>query len=75
MSPIRLRATTIALLMIGLNIFGASLGSVIAAWLTGWLHSYTWGIFITAQAGLLSIPLFLLAYRRYETDLARIANL
>ena len=75
LSPIRLRATTIALLMIGLNIFGASLGSVIAAWLTGWLHSYTWGIFITAQAGLFSIPLFLLAYRRYETDLARLANL
>ena len=75
LSPIRLRATTVALLMIGLNIFGASLGSVMAAWLTGWLHSYTWGIFITAQAGLFSIPLFLLAYRRYETDLARLANL
>ncbi len=75
LSPIRLRATTVALLMIGLNIFGASLGSVMAAWLTGWLHSYTWGIFITAQVGLLSIPLFLLAYRRYETDLARLANL
>ncbi len=75
LSPIRLRATTIALLMIGLNIFGASLGSVIAAWLTGYLSSFTWGILITAQAGLLSIPLFLLAYRRYETDLARLANL
>ena len=75
LSPVRLRATTIALLMIGLNIFGASLGSVIAAWLTGVLHSYTWGIFITAQVSLLSIPLFLSAYRRYETDLARLANL
>jgi len=75
LSPIRLRATTIALLMIGLNIFGASLGSVIAALLKDWLHSFTWGIFITVQVGLLSIPLFLLAYRRYETDLARLANL
>ena len=75
LSPIRLRATTIALLMIGLNIFGASLGSVIAAWLTGFLNSFTWGILITAQAGLLSIPLFLLAYRRYESDLARLADL
>ncbi len=74
LSPIRLRATTIALLMIGLNIFGASLGSVIAAWLTGFLSSFTWGILITAQAGLLSIPLFLLAYRRYESDLARLAD-
>ena len=75
LSPIRLRATTIALLMLGLNIFGASLGSVIAAWLTGFLNSFTWGILITAQAGLLSIPLFLLAYRRYESDLARLADL
>ncbi len=75
LSPIRLRATTIALLMIGLNIFGASLGSVIAAWLTGYWSSFTWGILITAQAGLLSIPLFLLAYRRYESDLARLADL
>jgi MFS family permease len=75
LSQVRLRATTVALLMIGLNIFGASLGSVLAAWLTGFLHSYTWGIFITAQAGLLSIPFFLLAYRRYETDLARLGNL
>ena len=75
LSPVRLRATTVALLMIGLNIFGASLGSVLAAWLTGFLHSFTWGIFITAQAGLLSVPLFLLAYRRYETDLARLTNL
>ncbi len=75
LSQVRLRATTVALLMIGLNIFGASLGSVLAAWLTGVLHSYTWGIFITAQAGLLSIPLFLLADRRYETDLARLGNL
>ena len=72
LSSIRLRATTVALLMIGLNIFGASLGSIIAALLTGYLESYTWGIFITAQAGLLSIPVFLLAVRRYETDLARI---
>ena len=75
LSPIRLRATTIALLMIGLNIFGASLGSVIAAWLTGLLHSFTWGILITAQASLFSIPLFILAYRRYEADLAKLANL
>ena len=75
LSPVRLRATTVALLMIGLNIFGASLGSVLAAWLAGVFHSFTWGIFITAQAGLLSVPFFLLAYRRYEADLARLGNL
>jgi MFS family permease len=71
LTAVRLRATMVALLLIGLNILGASLGSVIAAWLVGQLQSYTWGIFITAQASLLSIPLFLQAYRRYETDLAR----
>jgi len=75
LSPVRFRSTTVALLMIGLNIFGASLGSVLAAWLAGFLHSFTWGIFITAQASLLSSPFFLLAYRRYETDLARLSNL
>lgn len=74
LSPVRLRATMVALLLIGLNITGASLGAVMAAWLTGALRSYTWGIFITTQAGLLSIPFFLLAYRRYAVDLAQLVN-
>jgi len=73
LSPVRMRAMTVALLMIGLNVTGASLGSVVAAWLTEALHSYTWGIFITSQAGLISIPLFIFAYRRYQTDLERLA--
>jgi len=71
LTPVRQRATMVALLMMGLNILGASLGSVIAAWLTGRLHSYTWGIFITAQASLVAIPFFVVAIRRYRTDLAR----
>jgi hypothetical protein len=71
LTAVRLRATMVALLLIGLNILGASLGAVIAAWLVGQLGSFTLGIFITAQASLLSIPLFLWAYRRYETDLSR----
>ncbi|HYV34699.1 MAG TPA: MFS transporter [Gemmataceae bacterium] len=58
LTPLRLRATMIAFLLIGLNILGASLGSVLAAWLAGRLGSYTWGIFITAQASLLAMPLF-----------------
>ena len=56
LTPLRLRATMVAFLLIGLNIFGASLGAVIAAWLAGRLHSYTWGIFITAQASLVADP-------------------
>ncbi len=73
LTAVRLRATMVALLLIGLNILGASLGAVIAAWLVEAIGSYTWGIFIPAQTYLLSIPLFLLAYRRYEADLQHAA--
>jgi MFS transporter, Spinster family, sphingosine-1-phosphate transporter len=75
LSPVRLRATTVAILLIGLNILGASLGAVIATVLSGALKSYTWGIFLAAQASLIAIPLFILAYRRYETDLARVTSI
>jgi hypothetical protein len=75
LAPLRLRATMVAILLIGLNILGASLGAVIAAAVQERIGSYTWAIFLTAQAGLLAIPLFALAFRRYETDLARLALL
>lgn len=71
LTPVRFRATTVAILLIGLNILGASLGAVVAALLSKALESYTWGIFLAAQASLIAIPLFIFAYRRYETDLAR----
>ena len=45
--------------------------AVVAAWATEKLGSYTWGIFITAQASLVAMPLFVVAFRRYRTDLAR----
>src|SRR5262249_37631368 len=72
LTPPHLRATMVAFLLIGLNILGASLGSVIAAWLAGLLHSYTWGIFITAQGSLVAIPVFLLALRYYRTPTVRL---
>jgi MFS family permease len=75
LAPLRLRATMVAILLIGLNILGASLGAVIAAALVKPLQSYTWAIFVTAQLALLAIPVFLIAYRRYESDLASIALL
>jgi MFS family permease len=75
LAPLRLRATIVAILMIGLNILGASLGALIAAEVEKRIHSYTWAIFLTAQAGLLAIPLFVVAFQRYETDLARLALL
>jgi MFS family permease len=72
LTPPRIRATMLAFLIIWLNILGASLGAVIAARLTRHLGSYTWGIFLTAQLGLIAVPLFLLAARRYETDRKRL---
>jgi MFS family permease len=72
LTPVQLRATMIAFLIVWLNILGASLGAVIAAQLTRQLGSYTWGIFFTAQLGLVAVPLFLLAARRYETDRRRL---
>jgi len=72
LSPLRLRSTMIAFLIIWLNLLGASLGSVIAALLSKALGSYTWGIFLTAQVGLVAIPLFLLAGRRFEADRNRL---
>ena len=58
LTPLRLRSTMIAFMIIWLNILGASLGAVIAARLTKSMGSYTWGIFLTAQLGLVAIPLF-----------------
>ena len=43
LTPVRLRATMTALLLIGLNIFGASLGAAVAALLTEVTGSFTWG--------------------------------
>jgi len=71
LTPLRMRSTMIAFLIIWLNILGASLGAVIAVQLTKSLGSYTWGIFLTAQLGLVAVPLFWLAARRYETDRKR----
>jgi MFS family permease len=76
LTPVRLRATMVAVLMVGMNLVGASLGSVLAAAVQERMHiSYTWAIFLTAQLALLAVPLFALAFRRYETDLARLALL
>lgn len=68
LTPLRQRSTMIAFLLIGLNVLGASLGALIAANISRSLGSYTWGIFLTAQIGFVSIPMFLLAARRYRAD-------
>jgi MFS family permease len=72
LSPLRIRSTMIAFLIIWLNLLGASLGGVLAAQLTKVFGSYTWGIFITAQMGLFAVPMLLFAARRFETDRQRL---
>ena len=74
LTPVRSRATMIAFLVIWLNILGASLGGFLAARLTQVLHSYTWGIFLTAQISLIAIPLFLLAARRVQIEQSAATN-
>jgi MFS family permease len=68
LTPVRIRATMIAFLLICLNILGASLGALIAAKLTQSFSSYTWGIFATSQISLIAIPMFWLAARRFRMD-------
>jgi hypothetical protein len=72
LSPLRLRSTMIAFLIVWLNLLGASLGTVIAAELKKSLGSYTWAIFATMQVGLVAVPLLLLAARRFEADRNRL---
>jgi MFS family permease len=72
LTPVRIRSTMIAFLIIWLNILGASLGALIAVRLKGHVGSYTWAIFLTAQLGLVAVPLFLLAARRFEIDRKRL---
>ncbi len=72
LSPLRIRSTMIAFLIIWLNILGVSLGAVITAALSDYLGSYTWGMLLTAQIGVAALPLFILAARRFETDRERV---
>jgi MFS family permease len=78
LTPLRIRSTMIAVLIVGLMLLGASLGGPLAAFLAerfaaaGFAQPLTAGIFITGQIGLFAIPLLLLAARRYTIDLARI---
>ena len=78
LTPVRVRATMIAVLIVGLMLLGASLGGPLAAYIAerltaaGFAQPLTAGIFIAGQVGLLAIPLLLLAAHRYSQDLARV---
>jgi MFS family permease len=81
LTPLRIRATMVAVLIVGLMLLGASLGGPLAAYLAeqfaaaGFTQPLTAGIFITGQVGLLAIPLLLVAARRYHYDLAQVHKL
>ncbi len=78
--PVSVRSTIIAVLIFSVNLLGIAPGSFVAGRLCDWLEGQvaqpiSWGLFATGLAGLLAVPLFLLAAWRYPTDLARLANL
>jgi MFS family permease len=78
LTPLRIRSTMIAVLIVGLMLLGASLGAPLAARLAesfaavGFKQPLTAGIFVTGQIGLLAVPLLIVAARRYSTDLAKV---
>lgn len=78
LTPLRIRSTMIAVLIVGLMLLGASLGAPLAARLAEWFagagfkQPLTAGIFVTGQIGLLAVPLLLIAARRYSIDLAKV---
>jgi len=81
LTPLRIRSTMIAVLIVGLMLMGASLGGPLAALLAerfaaaGFTQPLTAGIFVTGQIGLLAIPLLLVAAHRYSRDRARIQGM
>jgi len=78
LTPLRIRSTMIAVLIVGLMLLGASLGAPLAARLAesfeaaGFKQPLTAGIFVTGQIGLLAVPLLLIAARRYSIDMAKV---
>jgi len=77
--PVSVRSTMIAVLIFSVNLLGIAPGSFVAGRLCDTLdgqvdNPMSWGLFLTGLAGLLAVPFFLLAARRYSIDLARIAH-
>jgi MFS family permease len=77
--PVSVRSTMIAVLIFSVNLLGIAPGSFVAGRLCDSLegqvaYPMSWGLFLTGLAGLLAVPCFALAARRYSIDLARLAN-
>jgi MFS family permease len=69
-SPVRIRSTTVAFALLGMNLLGVGPGP----WITGVIgdhHSLTRGLLISTGVAFTSIIPFALAARTYERDVAR----
>jgi hypothetical protein len=77
--PVSVRSTVIAVLIFSVNLLGIAPGSFVAGRLCDSLDGHverpiSLGLFLTGLAGLLAVPCFFVAARRYSFDLARLAN-
>jgi len=77
LSPLRVRSTAIAFLLFAVNFVGISSGAYGAGVLIDYFarigieEPLTWGIFLPSLIGVLAIPLFFLASRRYTSSIER----
>jgi MFS family permease len=79
LAPVSVRSTMIAVLIFSVNLLGIAPGSFFAGRLCDSLdgrveYPMSWGLFVTGLAGLLAVPCFLIAAKRYAIDAARIAD-
>jgi MFS family permease len=76
--PIRIRSTSVGMLILGHNLLGVAPGAFVAGFLcdafrdAGWQQPMTYGIFFTRIVGLLAVPMFFVAARSYGPDLDRL---
>lgn len=63
LSPTHLKSTMMAFFLIGMNLFGASLGAVLAPMLAKSTGSLTTGLLVTGMFSVLAVPFFLAAMK------------
>jgi MFS family permease len=75
--PIRIRSTSVGMLILGHNLLGTAPGNFVAGFLSdalqtaGWEEPLTYGTFFTRLIGLLAIPMFFIAAKHYQRDIDR----
>ena len=76
--PIRIRSTSVGMLILGHNLLGTAPGNFVVGWLSdvldnaGWAEPLTYGTFLTRLIGLLAIPMFFIAAKHYQPDVDRL---